>query len=163
MVAAPFFFMLFAVMELGVIFTTESVLQGAMMDSGRLVRTGRADNEGIDESEFKEELCSRMSIFQSDCLTRAHIDIRPIPQFRNPDLPNPVQDGKAFDEDKTDYLIGQPGDLILVRVWYQQPVVTPFLSQALTKLDNGTIVMTATTAFRNEPFNPVAGGGGNTP
>lgn len=155
LVAAPFFFMLFAVMELGIIFTTESVLQGAMMESGRLIRTGQADNEGIDEEEFKTQLCSRMSIFESDCNERAHIDIRPIPQFRDPSLPDPTEDGETFNGDELDYTIGNPGDLMLVRVWYEQPVMTPFLSQALSKLDDGTMLMTATTAFRNEPYQPV--------
>jgi hypothetical protein len=42
---------------------------------------------------------------------------------------------------------------MLVRVWYQHPVVTPALSHALTRLDSGGALISVTTAFRNEPFD----------
>lgn len=154
LVAPIFFGMMFAVMELGIVFTVDSVLQNAMMESGRLVRTGRADNEGIDETEFKQELCSRMSIFENECTERAHIDIRTIAQFIGPTLPDPLENGKSFDEDQIGYDIGGPGSLMLVRVWYEKPLITPFLTQALSKLGDGTMLMTATTTFRNEPYQP---------
>jgi len=152
MVAAPFFFMLFAILELGMVFVTDSVLENAMMETGRLVRTGRADVETIDEAEFKEELCGRMSVFAADCADRANIDVREIPQFRDPTLPDPLEDGETFDESKLDYDIGDPGSLMLVRVWYEQPLITPFLSKSLSELDDRTMLMTVTTAFRNEPY-----------
>ena len=40
---------------------------------------------------------------------------------------------------------------MLVRVWYTQPLLTTFMSQGLSRLNDGTVRMTATTAFRNEP------------
>ena len=44
-----------------------------------------------------------------------------------------------------------PGDLILVRVWYRHPLLTTFLSQGLSNVGDRTAMLTATTAFRNEP------------
>jgi hypothetical protein len=73
-----------------------------------------------------------------------------IPQFAT--IPPDPMDGGAFDDGVLTYSNGAPGDLILVRVWYRHPLITTFLSQGLSRLDDGTAMLTAATAFRNEPL-----------
>jgi len=152
MVAAPFFFMLFAILELGLVFVTDSVIENAILETGRLVRTGQAQTANMTEAEFKEDMCERMSIFAADCDTRATIDVRVLDQFRDANPPDPLGDGESFDDSDLVFDAGAPGSLILIRVWYEQPLLTPFLSQALSRLDDGKAVLTATTTFRNEPY-----------
>lgn len=152
MVAFPFFFMMFAIIEIGVIFVTASILENAVMETGRLVRTGRAVEDKLTDAEFKSELCGRMSIFSSQCTGRAWVDVREIPQFRNQTPPDPMASGTSFDGSQLVYETGQPQSLMLIRVWYRQPLFTPFLSEALSKLGDGTAIMMATTTFRNEPY-----------
>ncbi len=155
MVAFPFFFMMFAIMELGLVFVTDSVLENATVETGRLVRTGEAATGNMSAEQFKTELCNRMSIFKSDCPGRATVDVRELPQFRtNP--PDPLANGTSFDASGLDYKLGQPGSLVLVRIWYRQPLFTPFLKQAMSKLGDGDTIMIATTAFRNEPYAQAA-------
>lgn len=154
MVAFPFFFMMFAIMELGLVFITDSVLENATLEAGRLVRTGQAATGNMSAAKFKTELCDRMSIFKNDCPARATVDVREVPQFRN-NPPDPLANGSSFDTSGLGYKIGQPGSLILVRTWYAQPLFTPFLKQALSKLGDGNTIMIATTAFRNEPYAQV--------
>ncbi|WP_298745751.1 TadE/TadG family type IV pilus assembly protein [uncultured Brevundimonas sp.] len=149
LVALPFCFMIFAVLEVALIFTLDSVLENAAIDTGRLVRTGQASAQGMTATEFKAQLCSRMSIFSGDCPARASIDVRVIPQF-DTTPPDPLA-GEGFDPSSLTYANGNPGDLILVRVWYQHPLLTTFLSQGLSQIGDRTAVLTATTAFRNEP------------
>ncbi len=149
LVAIPFCFMIFAILEVALVFTLDSVLENAAIDTGRLVRTGQASAQGMTAAQFKNELCSRMSIFSDDCATSATIDVRVIPQFKTTP-PDPVSGG-VFNPAGLTYANGNPGDLILVRVWYQHPLLTTFLSQALSKVGDRTAVLTATTAFRNEP------------
>lgn len=158
-VALPFFFMMFAIFEIGMVFVTSSLVENAMIETGRLVRTGQASTRGFDAAAFKREMCSRMSIFSGDCESRAQIDVREVPRFGNPTLPDPMSGG-TFDTGQLTYANGQPGSLMVVRAWYQQPLVTPFLSQGLSRLNNGKAMLTATTAFRNEPWG---WGSGTTP
>jgi Flp pilus assembly protein TadG len=154
MVAFPFFFMLFAIMEIGLIFVTDSILDNAVVETGRLVRTGQAANAKLTADQFKTALCARMSIFSADCANRANVDVREITQFRNASPPDPLANGKTFDNSGLVYVTGQPGSLMLIRVWYSQPLVTPFMAQSLSKLkDSGATMLTATTTFRNEPYN----------
>ncbi len=153
-VGLPFFMMLFAIMEIGLVFVTDSVLDNATAETARLVRTGQAATSSMTPAQFKTELCNRMSIFSGDCPDRASIDVRSLTQFRNATPPDPMASGTSFDEGSLTYASGQPGDLMLVRVWYRHPLITPFLAQALSRLDDGNARLMATTAFRNEPYAP---------
>ncbi|PZO04501.1 MAG: pilus assembly protein [Alphaproteobacteria bacterium] len=152
MVAAPFFFMLFAILELGLVFVTDSTVENAVLETGRLVRTGQAQTAAMSAAGFKDEVCERMSLLATDCDKRTTIDVRVIDQFKDVNPPDPMADGKTFDDSKLVFEAGQPGSLILIRVWYEKPLITPFLSEGLSRLDNGKMVMTATTTFRNEPY-----------
>lgn len=154
MVVLPFCLMIFAILELGIVFVTDSVLENATIETGRLIRTGQASAQGMTADKFKTALCSRMSVFASDCPSRATIDVRVIPQFATTP-PDPMAGGVFSDAGLT-YTNGQPKNIMLVRVWYRQPLVTTFMSQGLSRLNDGTARMTATTAFRNEPFTPPA-------
>ncbi|RZJ44698.1 MAG: pilus assembly protein [Brevundimonas sp.] len=149
MVALPFCLMIFAILELGLVFVTDSVLENATIETGRLVRTGQASARGMTAVEFKAGVCARMSVFTADCPSRLTIDVRVIPQF-NTVPPDPMAGG-TFNESGLTYSNGQPGDIVLVRAWYRQPLLTNFMAQGLSRLNDGTVRMTATTAFRNEP------------
>lgn len=151
MVAAPFFFMIFAVLELGLVFLIDSTLENAVLTASRLVRTGQADTGNISAAQFKTALCAEMSVFQGDCGSRADVDVRVMPQFTDGIPDSPIRDG-VMNTDDLQYDKGQPGDLMLVRVWYSQPLVTPFMQQAMSRLDSGAAVISVATAFRNEPY-----------
>jgi Flp pilus assembly protein TadG len=157
MVALPFLLMIFAILELGLIFVTDSVLENATMETGRLVRTGQASASGMTREQFKASLCSRMSILAADCVSRAKVDVRVVTLFAAP-LDDPMA-GETFDESATTYNTGLPGSFMVVRVWYTQPLMTTFLAQGLSRTGDGTTLLTSTTAFRNEP----AGGGAPPP
>lgn len=153
MVAFPFFFMMFAIIEIGMIFVTDSILENATLETGRLVRTGQAAGSNMSATQFKTTFCDHMSIFASQCPSRATVDVRVINQFKNQTPPDPTANGTSFDTSQLTYDTGQPGSLVLVRVFYKQPLFTPFLAQALSKLGDGNTIMTATTTFRNEPYD----------
>jgi Flp pilus assembly protein TadG len=149
-IAFPLFFMIFAILEVALYFTVDTILDNAAIETGRLVRTGQASAQGMTAQQFKDRLCDRMSLFAPGCDGRLSVDVRVIPQF-NALPPDPLADGVFTPDEAANYTNGSPGDLVLVRVWYKQPLMTGFLSKGLSKLDDGSVVMSATTAFRNEP------------
>ena len=149
MLALPFCLMIFAILELALVFVTDSVLENATIEQGRLVRTGQAEASGMTAEQFKAGVCARMNVFAADCTNRLTVDVRVIPQFNTPP-PDPMANG-AFNTGGLTYSNGTPGDLVLVRSWYKLPLITTFMAQGLSRLKDGTVRMTATTAFRNEP------------
>lgn len=152
MVAAPFFFMLFALLEVGLIFTLDSTLESAVMQTSRKVRTGEAARLGYTPTEFKAQMCDRMTIFAADCETRAYVDVREIVQFRTPEPADPLAGGGTLNQGDMDYSNGAAASLMLVRVWYKHPVMTPMMQQMIARTTNGEAVLMAATTFRNEPF-----------
>lgn len=151
MVATPFFLMIFAVLELGMVFLVDSVLENAVVEASRVVRTGQADEGNLSAAQFKTALCAEMSVFQGDCAGRADIDIRVLPEFSEGLPASPIKNG-VIDKNDMEYDIGEPGDLMLVRVFYSQPLITPFMQQAMSRLNSGAAVISVATAFRNEPY-----------
>lgn len=151
LVALPFLMMMFAVFELGLIFMIDSSLESAVIDTGRLVRTGQAQASDMDQDTFKEEVCSRMTIFQAPCNERLKVDVRTILNFEEAP-PDPMADGEEFNPEDLGYDDGAARSLVLVSAWYSQPLFTPLLKDAMSRLGDGTAWITATTAFRNEPF-----------
>lgn len=148
-VAFPLCFMLFATLEVGLYFTLDTVLENAVTETGRLIRTGQAGDQGMTRDQFKTRMCAQMSIFAPDCQARATVDVRVIPQFSPP--ADPLDDG-IFDPNEVNmYTNGSPGSLMLVRVWYRQPLFTTYLAKGLSRTNDGTYMLNATTAFRNEP------------
>ncbi len=152
MVALPFAIMMFSVIEIAFVFVLDSALENAVIETGRLVRTGQADAAGYTEATFKTAVCNRMSIFASGCSAKLTVDVRVIPQFNNPTLPDPMS-GSSFSAAGMTYNNGQPDQLMLVRAWYKHTLFTPFLRQGLSRLGGDDAYLTAATAFRNEPWN----------
>ncbi|QTN20907.1 pilus assembly protein [Brevundimonas sp. AJA228-03] len=150
MVALPFFFLIFAVMQLGLLFLVDAILENATLQAGRLIRTGEAATRNLSAGQFKAELCSKMSVFASECSSRATVEVREIAQFRNQTLPDPVVNGEL--PTSPPYTNGTTSSLILIRVWYRQPLIAPTMFQAMSRLSSGDTVLSATTAFRSEPY-----------
>jgi Flp pilus assembly protein TadG len=150
-VALPFFIMLFGVFQLGFVLILSAILENAAIDAGRLVRTGQAQAENFTDARFKSELCDRMSIFKSECETRATVDVRVVAKFTDVPVADPTT-GATFNPAGLGYDGGGPQSLVVVRVWYAQPLFAPGLTEAVSNAGPGKIILTATTAFRNEPF-----------
>jgi Flp pilus assembly protein TadG len=151
LVVFPFLFMVFAILQLGLVFVIDSVLENATLETSRLIRTGEAVNRNLSAASFKTELCSRMSVFSSECASRAYVDVRELPQFRNQTLTSPIVNGSVSQGTMT-YTNGAASRLMLVRVWYRQPVIAPTMFQALSRLSSGDMLLSVTTAFRTEPY-----------
>lgn len=150
-VAAPFILMLFALLELGFMFVVDVVLETAVSQTGRLVRTGQAHDRAMSVSDFKQEVCSRMGIFEAQCGERLIVDVRVLPRFAGQTPPDPVNADGELSEDGLVFAMGGPRDIILVNAWYPQPLFTPLVSQGAERVA-GHRVLSTTTAFRNEPF-----------
>lgn len=150
-VAVPFLFMLFSIIEIGRLYTLSSVLEDATMDASRRIRTGEMQQSGASASAFKAAVCDRMSIFQDDCDTQLTVDVRVMPQFANQTPPDPVT-GSTFSESQLGYQPGAAGDIVLVRTWWRATLFAPLVTQGLQKLSDGSAVLTAASTFRTEPY-----------
>ena len=151
LVAAPFLFILFAILEIGRLYTLNSVLEDATMNAGREVRTGVLQLSGGSMTTFRDRICADMGMFGGDCAQRLSVDVRVMPSFANQTAPDPVTDDQ-FDEDLLTFQPGEANDIILVRTWWRAPLFAPLVTQGLQRLSDGSAVLSAAVTFRNEPY-----------
>jgi Flp pilus assembly protein TadG len=149
-VVAPFLALLFAIIETAMVFFAGQTLETAVADSSRLILTGQAQKQNLDANAFKAQVCARL-VAMFDCNNGIMIDVRTASSFGAANTGSPV-DASGNIVNNFTYDAGKAGDIVVVRVMYQWPVIMPGLGYNLGNLANGKRLLMATAAFRNEPF-----------
>lgn len=150
LVATPFFALLFAIIETAVVFFVSQAMDTAVETAGRLIRTGQAQQDGTSAAAFKTAICNQMGGIL-DCTSGLKVDVRKYTNFGSIDLGTPV-DGSGNLKVTENYQTGHGGDIVVVRAYYEWPVLVNLLGNGLGNLPDGKHLMVATAAFRNEPF-----------
>ena len=151
-VALPFIFIIFSVFEIALILLLYSTLENGMADAARTIRTGSLQNTGTaTATSFRNTICAQLGWLQSDCQVNLQVDVRTMAQFTNPSEPDPFSTG-TFDATKVQFTPGAQGSIVLVRAFYQWPLIMPVMNKALSRNSNGVAIVTAVTTFRNEPY-----------
>lgn len=154
LVAAPFFALIFAIVETALVFFAGQTLEAAATDSARLIMTGQAQAAGYSKDQFKTQvvcdyLKAGISLF--DCQNGVTVDVKSYTSFAAINTTPPVVNGK-LDTTTMSYTPGNAGDIVVVRLYYQWPVYVTLLGNDLTNLSGGRRLLVATSVFRNEPF-----------
>jgi Flp pilus assembly protein TadG len=149
-VALPFFTLLFAIIEHSLLFFGAQTLDNAVMQTGRLIRTGQVQSQGIGETQFRDLVCAEID-FLMDCGERLKIDVRTFDDFAGVTPNAPLDEDGSYSGDFT-FDAGAGGEIVLVRVFYSWPVVTPMFSEHVSNMSDGSYLLSASAAFRNEPF-----------
>jgi Flp pilus assembly protein TadG len=136
------------------VFLVSATLENATSDTARTIRTGAVQTGAAANNtaaKVRDTICGKLGWLQSQCSTNLSVDVRTYTQFNNPNAPSPVTNG-AFDSTKLTYDPGEQGDIVLVRAFYRWTLLTPFLKNSLSNLNNGVTMITATSMFKNEPY-----------
>jgi Flp pilus assembly protein TadG len=150
LVVAPFLALIFAIMETAVIFFSGQALETAVADSARLIMTGQAQTQGFTQAQFKNAVCAKIyGLF--DCQNGVTIDVKMFSSFANVTMPSPIDANGNFVNNFT-YQPGGPGDIVVVRLFYQWPVYVSLMGFNLQNVSGGKRLLVATAAFRNEPY-----------
>lgn len=150
MVAGPFFIMMFALFEYALVYLVTVSLDSATMQAARKIRTGEVQKAQMTASDFKTLVCSDMGWLSSQCSSKLFVDARTFDTFSGDTSPQPVAGGK-FDQTQLKFDVGGPGAIVLVTTFYQWTLLTPALQSGLANM-GGIDVVSARTAFRNEPY-----------
>src|SRR5712671_899437 len=150
LVAPVFFALLFAIIETAMIFFAGQVLETVTQDSARMIMTGQAQTAGFSQGQFKTYVCGKINIL-FDCDNGIFIDVKSYPAFSNVSISDPIDAGKNFVA-PNNYSPGGPGDIVVVRLFYKWPLIVTGLGYNISNLAGSKRLLTATAAFRNEPY-----------
>jgi Flp pilus assembly protein TadG len=148
LLAIPFIVLLTAIIESTMIFVAQQVLQTATTQAGRLIMTGQAQTQNMTQSKFHDQVCSLTApMFVCGSV---YVNVQTFASFQGITTPTPLTNG-APDQTKMVFNPGNPGDIELVQVFYNWPVITglPGLNLATS---GSTRLLKATAVFRNEPY-----------
>ncbi len=151
-VAVPFFAILFAIIELAFVFWAGQVLETAVHDTSRLIMTGQAQKQNFNQTRFRQELCARVyGLF--NCTTGMIIDVRTSGAFASANLGKPAfKPNGSVDDTGFEYQTGGPGDIVVVRVMYEWPLILRTFGLDLADTPSGKRLLMSAVAFRNEPY-----------
>ena len=150
LVAPMFFALLFAIIETALMFFASQVLETVTQDSARMIMTGQAQSGAYTQAQFKSLVCSKV-VALFDCVNGISIDVQSYTQFSNVNLANPIDASKNF-TNPSNYNPGAAGDIVVVRVFYQWPILVTKFGYDISNLAGSKRLLTATAAFQNEPY-----------
>ncbi len=150
LVAGPFFFLIFAILEATFLFFVTSTMENGTMEASRLVRTGQLQMNGGTAADFRDAVCEEVEVVIS-CEGNVYVDVRVYNDFDSVSNPDLVSDGE-FDPSGLQADFGDAGDIVVARVYYIWKVFTPGIGTGLANLDGGRRLIVTSSAFRNEPF-----------
>ncbi len=167
----PLLFLIFAILELGLIFVLNFNLSNAAAALGRQLRVGQVVAPGssvatssgtqLDLADFKTAICNQIGLVPAaTCMSQIQVDVRTLSSFQNQTPPNPISGG-TFNTSGLCYYSGAASSVVEFRAYYLWPIVTPVLLSALANVN--TVVtgagattgswyaVSATEVFKNEP------------
>jgi Flp pilus assembly protein TadG len=151
MVAPIFFGLLFAIIETGLVFFANQTLETTTQDSARVVMTGQAQLAAYTKQSFKDSVVCPKVAGLFDCTNGIFVDVQSYSKFTNVTISDPITAGNFVDNTK--FCPGGPGDIVVMRIFYQWPIFVPGLGYNLSNLSGNKRLLSATAAFKNEPFS----------
>ncbi|HVA11925.1 MAG TPA: TadE/TadG family type IV pilus assembly protein [Stellaceae bacterium] len=149
LIAPPFLAMLVAILETGMVFFFQQVLQTSTTQAARLIMTGQAQTQKLTSAQFVQDVCSDAGAL-FNC-ANLYANVQTFTSFSGMSMGSPVQNG-TFSSSNLSFSPGGPGDIVLVQVFYQLPVSTAPLGFSLASTNTGNALLMATSVFRNEPY-----------
>jgi Flp pilus assembly protein TadG len=150
LVAPIFFGLLFAIIELAMVFFASQVLETATQDSAREIMTGQAQTANFTQAQFKNLVCSKL-VVMFDCVNGVSIDVQSYSAFGSVNIADPIDASRNF-VPPNNYLPGGPNDIVVVRIFYQWPLIVTGFGFNIANLSGSKRLLTATAAFQNEPY-----------
>lgn len=149
MISVPFLALLFAIFETALLFFAQQALETATHDTARMIMTGEAQMSNLSAVQFKDELCARMMTILN-CGSGVTLDVKSYSSFSSVSIPSPINSSGSF-IGTASYSPGKAGDIVVVRTYYQWPLIVTGLGYNPGNLSGNKRLLVSTAAFRNEP------------
>lgn len=153
-IAPMFFAMLFAIIETSLVFFAGQILENGTQDSARLMLTHQAQDAAMTQTQFKQDLCDRVSVMFS--CADVYVDVKTYAAGTTVTIADPIDGSGNFVNNFT-YQTVQAGstNTVVVRAFYQWPLFVTSLGYNIANIGSGTAsskrLLAATAAFRVEP------------
>lgn len=152
LLALPFFALLGAILETAIVFLASQILDSAVNDSSRLIRTGQAHQNDYTEETYRGAICDSLyGMFDCDQLK---IKVTEISDFTTAATTADIVDEDTGDWELVEsYDHGDGSSIVLVEAYYKWPTYLDFFGFNLASTADNTRLLAGVRVFRNEPFS----------
>ncbi len=154
LLGAPFFLIIGAILETSLVFMAGQILDSAVGDASRQIRTGQAHQAAFDTPKFEQLICDRLYGLFGDC-SGLYSSVSVVTDFGSAIASAPITPScpSACTWTQADsYSAGGSGSTVLVQVYYKWPIILQAGPFSQAGLSDGTLLFAAVRVFRNEPF-----------
>jgi Flp pilus assembly protein TadG len=151
LVAVPFLALLVALIQTFLVFFAQELLETVVQKSSRLILTGQVQSQQMTQDDFRKAVCNQIVVpFSCDGVM---VDVQVVTSWSsaNTSAPNLTFKPDGTVANNWQFNAGSAGDIVVVKVMYQWPVVLGPLGFNLANLSNGNRLIMASAAFQNEP------------
>ncbi len=152
LVAAPFLALLVALFQTALVFFAGRVLDVTTEEASRYILTGQAQQSNMTQAGFAAWVCSKtFALFNCNNFM---INVQNYTDFASASTATPTLtfNNSGQVSNTWAWSPGNPGDIVVVQVMYQWPVVLGPLGFNLSNLSNGNRLLVSTAVFKNEPY-----------
>jgi Flp pilus assembly protein TadG len=151
LVAAPFFALIIAILDLALLFVAQAALETAVEETARLVLTGQALSAGLTQAQFQQDVCNKLP--SPFVCSGVMVNLVTATSFSSSvtTAPTLTYNGSGQVTNSWQFQVGGPGSIEVMQVMYQWPIFPGPLNLNFANLSNGRYMLMATSVFRNEP------------
>ena len=162
-IATPFIFMIFCIIEVGIYFMVQVTLDNATSAAARELRTGQVVADGSSDTAGKQAfmtaVCNNMSWLQAQCQSGVSsttgtqylvVDVRQLGAYSTTPG-NPTLSSSGGQASGNCYYSGSAGSAVEMRAYYRWQLLTPYLMQAMQTFAGGIAELQSTEVFQVEP------------
>jgi len=152
LVAAPFIALLVAILQTMVVFFAQRLLDEVVSQASRTIQTGQAQTSNLTQSQFTSWVCQKTVILFT--CANYMVNVQSYASFSAASTATPTLtfDSSGNVTNSWNYALGDPGDIVVVQVLYQWPIVLGPLGFNLSNLANGNRLLVSSNVFKREPY-----------
>ena len=152
LICGPLFIAIFGTIEVALYFLVTSTLQAATAEVAREIRTGQLGvSAPLTAAGLTTAICNKMTWLKDQCPGKLSLNVQTFANYASMTAPNPISGGN-FQTNALTVGAVSSGSIVMIKTYYQWEITAPFIGSLFGALNNGSVVITAVSAFRNEPY-----------
>jgi Flp pilus assembly protein TadG len=152
LVAAPFVALLIAILQTMMVFFAQRLLDEVVSQASRTIQTGQAQTSGLTQSQFTSWVCQKTVILFTCGNYMVNVQSYSSFSAASTSTPTLTFDSGGNVSNTWNYSVGGPGDIVVVQVLYQWPIILGPLGFNLSNLSNGNRLLVSSNVFKREPY-----------
>ena len=141
-----------ALFQTALVFFAGRVLDVTTLQASRYILTGQAQNANYTQANFATYVCNNtFALFNCNNFM---INVQNYNSFAaaNTNTPTLTFNSQGQVTNTWNYSPGNAGNIVVVQIMYQWPLMLGPLGFNLANLSNGNLLLVSTIAFKNEPY-----------